>query len=355
MSKLRRKFGKRMKYNYKRTFFALFLFLIVLGFGVGYAYLSTNLSIDGTSHVKSAKWDVHFENVQISDESVPATQEPTISNDTTVNFGVTLSSPGDVYEFTADLVNEGTLNAKLGSIEILPVLTTEQQNYFNYTVTYSGDSAINENDALDAGSTETIKVRVEYLEQENADVYPSEDDNIEFSVTMNYEQGKGNDILKYVYVVSDTQVVIGSEIPENVPVRSTPALAMKDWAGVTGVADEIHPFFLRHNLKNGVIKDSNIGLEITNEFANNNPGVNAGTYYLSWTNDSSLIDEVFQNNVNVLQAAFGSSNCNLTSDKITCTASSLTAFADDTVVRVYDGDRRCYIRTGGNTKCLIFQ
>ncbi len=42
MNKLKRKFGKRMKYNYKRTFFGMFLFLLAIVFGIGYAYLTTN-------------------------------------------------------------------------------------------------------------------------------------------------------------------------------------------------------------------------------------------------------------------------------------------------------------------------
>ena len=201
MSKLKRKFGKRMKYNYKRTFFALFLFLLLLGVGVGFSYLTTNLSIDGTSNVKSARWDVHFDNLEPNSDNTASGNAS--YDDTTVNFSTTLNNPGDFYEFTVDVVNAGTLNAKLDSIEILPVLTPEQQNYFNYTVTYSDGLEINEKDALDAGKTEKIKVRVEYKELADASLYPSEDDAIDFSVTMNYEQGNGNIIIRPISFAED--------------------------------------------------------------------------------------------------------------------------------------------------------
>ena len=192
MSKLRRKIEKRMKYNYKRTFFALFLFLIVLGFGVGYAYLSTNLSIDGTSHVKSAKWDVHFENVVVKDGSVEATTEPTISNDTTINFAATLSSPGDYYEFTVDVVNNGTLNAKIDDFNILPTLSENESKYFNYEVKYSTGFDILKDDILLPGTTKTILVSFVYKESEDVLDYPEEDKEFNFEVGIRYTQAPDN-------------------------------------------------------------------------------------------------------------------------------------------------------------------
>ena len=196
MNKLKRKFGKRMKYNYKRTFFAMFLFLLLLSFGVGYSYLTTNLSIDGISNVKSANWDIHFENIHVKDGSVSA-NTPTISNQTTVSFNTTLDEPSDYYEFTVDVVNDGTLNAKIGSISITPTLTEEQKNYFNYTVTYADGVDIAVGDALNAGESETILVRAEYLKGDDESLYPEDDVEFDFSVNLEYEQGHGETIRTY--------------------------------------------------------------------------------------------------------------------------------------------------------------
>jgi len=39
------------------------LLLVVLFIGIGYAFLSTNLEINGISIMKRSVWDLHFENI----------------------------------------------------------------------------------------------------------------------------------------------------------------------------------------------------------------------------------------------------------------------------------------------------
>ena len=167
MNKLKRKFGKRMKYNYKRTFFGMFLFLLFISFGVGYAYLTTSLSIDGTSNVSSARWNIHFANIDINEDSVTPTTGATITNPTTINFSLVLSEPGDFYEFTVDIVNEGTLNARISDFSFLPELTAEQQEYYEYIVKYASGSDIAVGDGLKAGTSEKIIVFLKQRTNEN--------------------------------------------------------------------------------------------------------------------------------------------------------------------------------------------
>ena len=82
----------------------VFLILLILCLGIGYAYINSDLNINGTAQVNSANWDVHWANVQVKTGSVSA-DSPTISNQTTVNYSVVLNTPGDYYEFTVDAVN----------------------------------------------------------------------------------------------------------------------------------------------------------------------------------------------------------------------------------------------------------
>ena len=191
MNKLKRKFGKRMKYNYRRTFLGMFLFLLFVSFGVGYAYLTTNLSIDGISNLKGSKWDVHFDNINVTEGSVE-TEDPVISDDTTVSFNATLENPGDFYEFNIDVVNEGTLDARISSVEVLPVLTEEEKEYFNYEVDYTTDLDVTEDDLLLAGRTRTIKITFEYLENDDENNYPDTDKEFEFKLDLDYEQLPNN-------------------------------------------------------------------------------------------------------------------------------------------------------------------
>ena len=108
---------------------------------IGYAYLTSNLTINGASLLKKATWDVHFENVQVKDGSVTGeqvTQEPEIdTNKTTVNFHVNLKKPGDYYEFTVDAVNAGTIDAMINTYTEF-YLTEDQLKYLETSVKGGG-------------------------------------------------------------------------------------------------------------------------------------------------------------------------------------------------------------------------
>ena len=186
------KFKRRAKFNMKRTFSIIFLFLVMIGITFGYAFLTTKLEVNGSLEVSSSTWDIHFANIVTESGSVTPTTEPAVSNKTTINFSVELEKATDFYGFTADIVNDGTYDAKIDSIEILPELTTAQQEYFSYAVTYSDGVEIKKDDALDSGTSENIKVRFEYKENIDTSKYPEEDVEFNFTVTMNYVQGKGN-------------------------------------------------------------------------------------------------------------------------------------------------------------------
>ena len=127
-------FIRRLKLKRRKPYAILPLIVILLFISIGYAYLNATLSINGTSMLDSARWDVHFENIQVKNGSVTPTVEPIISNNTTVSFSVTLENPGDYYGFIIDVVNAGTLDAMIESISILPTLTERQQEYFDYSV-----------------------------------------------------------------------------------------------------------------------------------------------------------------------------------------------------------------------------
>ena len=185
---------RKARYNHKTNSMVLFLFVFILLFGVGFAYLNTTLSIEGVANVENSSWDIHFENVQISNGSIEATTPPTITDDTSVSFGVVLEKPGDYYEFTVDVVNDGTFDAKIDSISILPTLTIEQANYLAYVVTYEDGAPIQQNDALNSGSSETLLIHLEYLENDDTSLYPEEDQDFDFSVSIDYIQGTGNTI-----------------------------------------------------------------------------------------------------------------------------------------------------------------
>ncbi len=172
----------------KMNLYLALIFGLVLFVGVGYAMLTSNLNIFGTTTINKASWDVHFENLRITDGSVTATTPATIdTNSTTVNFGVTLTNPGDYYEFTVDEVNKGTIDAMVSSL-IKTGLTEEQAKYLDYTVSYSDGVEVAEKQLLPAGDKETVKVRVEFKRDITVSDLPTTSQTLNLSFSINYVQ-----------------------------------------------------------------------------------------------------------------------------------------------------------------------
>lgn len=177
-----------MKKKSNRKFVLLVLALLLFTITVGYAALSTTLNINGTSKINNATWDVHFANLKVTSGSVSATKAATIDSATEIDYNVELIKPGDFYEFTVDVTNTGTIDAKLDDAPILSGVSAEQDVYTNYTVTYSDDTAIHANDKLAAGATKKLKVRVEFDRNITNSQLPTEAQTLDLKFAMNYVQ-----------------------------------------------------------------------------------------------------------------------------------------------------------------------
>lgn len=152
-----------MKKNKRNRGLLVLLLLLILGISIGYAAISSKLTINTTANIGNATWDVHFENIVKNENNVTAVVEPTISNQTEINYSVNLEKPGDFYEFTVDVVNNGSLNAVIDTDGVEnTTLTTTQDVYANYIVTYDDGTEIAPGDKLAAGESKKIKVRIEY-------------------------------------------------------------------------------------------------------------------------------------------------------------------------------------------------
>jgi len=183
--------GKIRKNTNKRLIAVAVVLLFAIS--IGYAALSTTLTINGTANIASNSWLVYFTNVQVTSGSVTAATVPTTSgtSTTTLTWAVNLQTPGDFYEYTVDVKNDGSIDAMIGSLSNTS-LTTNQAKYLNYTVTYSDGATIEQYDKLDAGKTVKLKVRVEYKADLNPGDLPSEPSEVSLTYTSNYVQADGN-------------------------------------------------------------------------------------------------------------------------------------------------------------------
>lgn len=154
------------------------LFATVLLMTIGFAALSTNLTINGTGTVKSSTWDIHFENLSSSvkvgeaNEITPPTLSPT--NTTSISgFSVSLRKISDSISYTFDVVNDGSYNAKISSIALdTPICTGNGSNattdannvckYLVYTLTYSDGTAVQKDDRLEKGQSKSMTLKISY-------------------------------------------------------------------------------------------------------------------------------------------------------------------------------------------------
>ena len=106
----------RSKYR-KRHDSLILLVALLLFITVGYALISTNLNILGTTNISASSWNVHWSNLVVTSGSVTDDNVTTAAfiktGNTEVEFSVRLDKPGDYYEFTVDAVNEGSIDAMI--------------------------------------------------------------------------------------------------------------------------------------------------------------------------------------------------------------------------------------------------
>ena len=183
----------------KRTY-TLFI-VVVLCITIGYAYLYTQLTINGTSKISKASWSVYWDNIQfgannITNVTIPATIQ---TGKTAIVFKIRLHEPGDTYEFTVDAKNDGSVNAMVNVVSsgVYASNGTTPRNlpdYLEYTITYSDGLPIAQNHLLASNSSERYKVRVHYKEDTTAAQLPSTNDVYVFKFNITYVQADSNAI-----------------------------------------------------------------------------------------------------------------------------------------------------------------
>ena len=168
---------------------------------------------------------------------------------------------------------------------------------------------------------------------------------------------------------TNTSVVwIGKTIPNGITTFQTKELALEALKEASGGVDR--PFFLKHTVSNNTVTDSYVGFVVTEEMAQANPGMTAGTYYLkgkktyelvegSWQcmseyddGEGNCIDPEYNTNKATLLSAFGSSYCHDYSSNFYCSVSGLSAGArSDGSVDAGGGAWRCGVDGSGSSSC----
>ena len=185
-----------MRKNNKNFIYSILL-LILLSVGIGYAYLTSNLSITGSTKVTGNTWDIHFANLVVNSNSVTATTPASIdpTNNTSINYAITLDKPGDFYEFNVDIVNAGSIPGKINLVTINGI-TSEVEDIIDYSITYSNNKLVQVNDILNANSSKNIKVRIYFMEDITPEDLLDTDANLNLTLSITYVQSnESEDVL----------------------------------------------------------------------------------------------------------------------------------------------------------------
>ena len=188
----------------KKKSFILFLLILLICIGIGYALLTQEIKINGVSTVKNSSWDIHFENLSINDSSVPLSEgdsaaEIDSETHTRVYCVVTLKKPGDYYSFTVDAVNAGTIDGMIEStsFKMNDSVITTLPPYLEYSVTYDDGEEIISNQILEAGDQETFIVTVTFKKDITNSDLPTSPTTITLSFEANYVQADESAINRY--------------------------------------------------------------------------------------------------------------------------------------------------------------
>ena len=93
------------------------LLVAVLGLTVAFASLSQTLTINGSAAVNTASWDIHFDNIRIYTSGAGSFNgDPTLSGTSITNINAVITKPEDQASFDVNMVNNGTINAKIESV-----------------------------------------------------------------------------------------------------------------------------------------------------------------------------------------------------------------------------------------------
>lgn len=173
--------------------------------------------ISNISNANDLKWNLYFDNIEITPGSVSANQEATIigSSRAEITFDVTLGVPGDFYEFTVDAVNDGTVDAMIDQVGINR-LTEAQRKYMTYVVTYSDGMEVKVNDKLKAGTSEKLRVRLAFKGEVAPIDLPAESTALTLVLNTSYVQADENAVDREKNTIDNSNAINNTISPNSV-------------------------------------------------------------------------------------------------------------------------------------------
>lgn len=156
-------------------FYITVITLCIMCITIAYSAGKTVLEIKGSAKVETASWDIHFENLSSSSGGLATYTNPTLTLTSLSNFDIKFDVTGDYVTFIFDVVNDGSIPAKLSSYVLKTPscsasggvnLNVNGCNYINdfliQTVSYEDGTAVKTGDYIGVGEKRRIKYTISY-------------------------------------------------------------------------------------------------------------------------------------------------------------------------------------------------
>ena len=154
---------------------------VIIGLAVGYAVLSSQLSINGTGGIAS-DFNILFTDIQEGTMNGATTINKQITDSTTATFTIDLKSPGSNGEYLITVENRGTIDAMVESISGIDEANQAAPTDITFSIS---DIAVN--DKLPAKESKVFKVKVDWSSASTS--IPSTNKNL--TLKINFVQDTG--------------------------------------------------------------------------------------------------------------------------------------------------------------------
>lgn len=180
---------EEQKYNdtARPIYFTIFIAALIL-VSIAYAALAINLgiNINGIKPMDDLSWNIHFDNIKVKEGSIKPIVGATIDETKTgINYVINLKQPGDYYEFTVDIENEGSMDAKIYDI-ISDELTATQKRYLEYKISYIDGTVPKKDEVLNDKTTKKLLVQIKFKDDITAADLPKDYQDLNLSYQIIY-------------------------------------------------------------------------------------------------------------------------------------------------------------------------
>lgn len=139
------------------------LILAICCLSIGYSAYNEVLQINSKTMLTNNVWLIEFKNLSnpIKTGTAAENNSATITS-TSINTNVILNNPGDAIEYQFDIVNNGTIDAKLSSDPGISGIPDSIKDQITISLTYEDGTSLKESDILNAGESRKVIYKITY-------------------------------------------------------------------------------------------------------------------------------------------------------------------------------------------------